>query len=330
MLIILLEQGTNDTITFSSVTSFTENYPSGVTSSPVESGSTISDNITIGNNTFSLSGVISDWDYYNPAKELAFGSNAVYNYTYESRSNLAKFAPTGFTTTLDTIPSDETAEQIKFKLQRMRNNPSLITLLIYSDDNQLSTYYDNCAITSLSFSESTDTSFSVYPVMSLEQLQIAYVEVETIEKGKIPDLPNRGRGSNETNVGKGGDCLPKTTTTVEGDTDTVAVDDSKTKIAKGQKPPDKCNPTAEDKNKLAKESYNQMIKRQRDERVEANMATKHATDALRAGIDNSSGKPSTSLIKLRDKYYEARTYSDQILPAKQAQERNKILATQGQ
>jgi len=330
MLIILLEQGTNDTITFSSVTSFTENYPSGVTSSPVESGSTISDNITIGNNTFSLSGVISDWDYYNPAKELAFGSNAVYNYTYESRFNLAKFAPTGFTTTLDTIPSDETAEQIKFKLQRMRNNPSLITLLIYSDDNQLSTYYDNCAITSLSFSESTDTSFSVYPVMSLEQLQIAYVEVETIEKGKIPDLPNRGRGSNETNVGKGGDCLPKTTTTVEGDTDTVAVDDSKTKIAKGQKPPDKCNPTAEDKNKLAKESYNQMIKRQRDERVEANMATKHATDALRAGIDNSSGKPSTSLIKLRDKYYEARTYSDQILPAKQAQERNKILATQGQ
>ena len=87
MLIILLEQGTNDTITFSSVTSFTETYPSGVTSSPVESGSTISDNITIGNNTFSLSGVVSDWDYYNAAKELAFGSNAVYNYTYESGFN---------------------------------------------------------------------------------------------------------------------------------------------------------------------------------------------------------------------------------------------------
>lgn len=51
----------------------------------------------------------------------------------------------------------------------MRNNPSLITLLIYSDDNQLSTYYDNCAITSLSFSESADTSFCVYPVMTLEQ-----------------------------------------------------------------------------------------------------------------------------------------------------------------
>lgn len=330
MLIILLEQGTNDTITFSSVTSFTENYPSGVTSSPVESGSTISDNITIGNNTFSLSGVISDWDYYNPAKEMAFGSNAVYNYTYESRFNLAKFEPTGFTTTLDTIPSDERAEQIKFKLQRMRNNPSLVTLLIYNDDNQLSTYYDNCAITSLSFNESTDTSYCVYPVMTLEQLQIAYVEVETIEKGKIPDLPNRGRGSGETSVGKVGDCLPPTTTTVDGATSTVAVDDSKTKIAKGQKPPEKCNPTADDKNRLAKESYNQMIKRQRDERIEANMATKHATDALRAGIDNSSGKPSTSLIKLRDKYYEARTYSDQILPAKQAQERNKILATQGQ
>jgi len=166
--------------------------------------------------------------------------------------------------------------------------------------------------------------------MTLEQLQIAYVEVETIEKGKIPDLPNRARGSGETNVGKVGDCLPKTTTTVEGDTDTVAVDDSKTKIAKGQKPPDKCNPTAEDKNKLAKESYNQMIKRQRDERVEANMATKHATNALREGIDNSSGKPTAALIKLRDKYYEARTYSDRTLPLKQAQELAAAKAAQGQ
>lgn len=328
MLIILLEQGTNDTITFSSVTSFTENYPSGVTSSPVESGSTISDNITIGNNTFSLSGVISDWDYYNPAKELAFGSNAVYNYTYESRFNLAKFAPTGFTTTLDTIPSDETAEQIKFKLQRMRNNPSLITLLIYSDDNQLSTYYDNCAITSLSFSESTDTSFCVYPVMSLEQLQIAYVEVETIEKGKIPDLPNRARGSGETNVGKAGDCLSPTITTVDGATETSVVDDTKIKVAKGQKPPEKCNPTTEDKNKLAKESYNQMIKRQRDERVYANSATADAARALDGAIENKQGRP--VLEKLRDKYLTALKYSDETLPLKQAKELAAAKAAQGQ
>jgi len=328
MLIILLEQGTNDTITFSSVTSFTETYPSGVTSSPVESGSTVSDNITIGNNTFSLSGVVSDWDYYNPAKELAFGSNAVYNYTYESRFNLAKFAPTGFTTTLDTIPSDERAEQIKFKLQRMRNNPSLITLLIYNDDNQLSTYYDNCAITNLSFSESADTSYCIYPVMSLEQLQIAYVKVETIEKGKIPDLPNRGRGSGETSIGKVGDCLPSTTTTVDGATSTVAVDDSKTKIAKGQKPPEKCNPTAEDKNKLAKESYNQMIKRQMDERVEANMATAHAADALRAGINADNPQP--TLLRLKNKYLTALKYSNETLPVQQDIERNKILAAQGQ
>jgi len=328
MLIILLEQGTNDTITFSSVTSFTETYPSGVTSSPVESGSTISDNITIGNNTFSLSGVVSDWDYYNPAKELAFGSNAVYNYTYESRFNLAKFDNSDFTTTLDTIPSDATAEQIKFKLQRMRNNPSLVTLLIYSDDNQLSTYYDNCAITSLSFSESTDTSFCVYPVMTLEQLQIAYVEVETIEKGKIPDLPNRARGSGETNVGKVGDCLPKTTTTVEGDTATVVVDDSKTKVAKGQKPPDKCNPTADDKNTLAKESYNQMAKRHLNETVDANIATTNAATALKGAINSGQGKP--VLEKLGAAFNKAYEYSDRTLPLKQAQELAAAKAAQGQ
>lgn len=328
MLIILLEQGTNDTITFSSVTSFTENYPSSVTSSPVESGSTISDNITIGNNTFSLSGVISDWDYYNPAKEIAFGSNAVYNYTYESRFNLAKFEPTGFTTTLDTIPSDERAEQIKFKLQRMRNNPSLVTLLIYNDDNQLSTYYDNCAITSLSFNESTDTSYCVYPVMTLEQLQIAYVEVETIEKGKIPDLPNRARGSVETNMGKQGDCLPSTITTVEGETATTVVDESKTKVAKGQKPPEKCNPTANDKNTLAKESYNQMAKRHLDETVEANMATANAARALDGAIENKQGRP--VLEKLSAAFNKAYEYSDRTLPLKQAQELAAAKATQGQ
>ena len=328
MLIILLEQGTNDTITFSSVTSFTENYPSGVTSSPVESGSTISDNITIGNNSFSLSGVISDWDYYNPAKELAFGSNAVYNYTYESRFNLAKFDNSDFTTTLDTIPSDETAEQIKFKLQRMRNNPSLITLLIYSDDNQLSTYYDNCAITSLSFSESADTSFCVYPVMTLEQLQIAYVEVETIEKGKIPDLPNRGRGSNETNVGKTGDCLSPTITTVDGATETSVVDDTKIKVAKGQKPPEKCNPTAEDKNALAKEAHDKMVKRHLDERVYANSATADAATALKGAINSRQARP--ILEKLDAAFKKAEEYSDRILPLKQAQELAAAKATQGQ
>ena len=327
MLIILLEQGTNDTITFSSVTSFTENYPSGVTSSPVESGSTISDNITIGNNTFSLSGVVSDWDYYNPAKELAFGSNAVYNYTYESRFNLAKFDATGFTTTLDTIPSDETAEQIKFKLQRMRNNPSLITLLIYNDDNQLSTYYDNCAITSLSFSESTDTSFCVYPVMSLEQLQIAYVEVETIEKGKIPDLPNRARGSGETSVGKVGDCLSPTITTVDGATETSVVDDTKIKVAKGQKPPEKCNPTAEDKNALAKEAHDKMVKRHLDERVYANSATADAARALDGAIENKQGRP--VLEKLSAKFDKAYEYSEKTLPIKQAQELAAAKAAQG-
>ena len=328
MLIILLEQGTNDTITFSSVTSFTETYPSGVTSSPVESGSTISDNITIGNNTFSLSGVVSDWDYYNPAKELAFGSNAVYNYTYESRFNLAKFGQSGFETTLESIPSEDTAEQIKMRLQRMRNNPSLLTILIYNDDNQLSTYYDNCAITSLSFSESTDTSYCIYPVMTLEQLQIATVEIETVEKGKIPDIPNRARGSGETNIGSSGDCLPKTTTTVDGEEATTVVDNTKIKVAKGQKPPAKCNPSDDDKAKLKKESYNQMTKRHTDEMVEANMATKHATNALSAGID--SGSNEATLLKLKETYLSAKKYSDVTLPLKQKQELKQITAAQGQ
>lgn len=328
MLIILLEQGTNDTITFSSVTSFTENYPSSVTSSPVESGSTISDNITIGNNTFSLSGVVSDWDYYNPAKELAFGSNAVYNYTYESRFNLAKFGQSGFETTLESIPSEDTAEQIKMRLQRMRNNPSLLTILIYNDDNQLSTYYDNCAISSLSFSESTDTSYCIYPVMTLEQLQIAAVEIETVEKGKIPDIPNRARGSGETNIGSSGDCLPKTTTTVDGEETTTVVDNTKIKVAKGQKPPAKCNPSDDDKAKLKKESYNQMTKRHTDEMVEANIATTQATNALREGID--SGSNQSALVKLRDKYLSAKQYSDVTLPLKQQQELKQITAAQGQ
>jgi hypothetical protein len=164
--------------------------------------------------------------------------------------------------------------------------------------------------------------------MSLEQLQIAYVEVETIEKGKIPDLPNRARGSGETNVGKVGDCLPKTTTTVEGDTATVVVDDSKTKVAKGQKPPDKCNPTADDKNTLAKESYNQMAKRHLNETVDANIATTNAATALKGAINSGQGKP--VLEKLGAAFNKAYEYSDKTLPLKQAQELAAAKAAQGQ
>ena len=106
------------------------------------------------------------------------------------------------------------------------------------------------------------------------------------------------------------------------------MDDSKTKVAKGQKPPEKCNPTADDKNTLAKESYNQMAKRHLNETVDANMATTNAATALKGAINSGQGKP--VLEKLGAAFNKAYEYSDKTLPLKQAQELAAAKAAQGQ
>ena len=71
MIIVIKEQASSDIITLSCVTSFDESYTGSVSSHPIESGSTITDHVTSDNDKFKVSGVVSDYDFLNPSKDLA-------------------------------------------------------------------------------------------------------------------------------------------------------------------------------------------------------------------------------------------------------------------
>ena len=70
-----------------------------------------------------------------------------------------------------------------------------------------------------------------------------------------------------------------------------------------------------------------MIKRQRDERVDANSATADAATALKGAINSRQARP--ILEKLDAAFKKASEYSDRTLPLKQAQELAAAKATQG-
>lgn len=71
-----------------------------------------------------------------------------------------------------------------------------------------------------------------------------------------------------------------------------------------------------------------MIKRQFNERVEANMATANAATALKGAIDSRQARP--ILEKLDASFKYAYKYSDRTLPIRQAQELAAAKAAQGQ
>ncbi len=187
MIIVIKEQSTSDIITLSCVTSFDESYTGSVSSHPIESGSTITDHVTSDNDKFKVSGVVSDYDFLNPSKDLAFGKEG---YSDEGRSAAtSRFANGLLDTGLIDIPDKQRAEYIKRRLINIRKNSLLVTILEYPDSGELVQHTD-CILTSLSFKEDENTGYAVYPDMSFEKINVVQVKVEEVNTSKIPKLPD--------------------------------------------------------------------------------------------------------------------------------------------
>ena len=178
MIIVIKEQASSDIITLSCVTSFDESYTGSVSSHPIESGSTITDHVTSDNDKFKVSGVVSDYDFLNPSKDLAFGKEG---YSDEGRSAATSRFTNGL---LDSgiidVPDKQRAEYIKRRLIDIRKNSLLVTILEYPDSGELVQHTD-CILTSLSFKEDENTGYAVYPDMSFEKINVVQVKVEEVQ-----------------------------------------------------------------------------------------------------------------------------------------------------
>jgi len=192
MIIVIKEQSTSDIITLSCVTSFDESYTGSVSSHPIESGSTITDHVTSDNDKFKVSGVVSDYDFLNPSKDLALEDVSLgkSGFPDASRSeSTSRFANGLLDSGLIDVPDKYRAEYIKRRLIDIRKNSLLVTILEYPDSGELVQHTD-CILTSLSFKEDENTGYAVYPEMAFEKINVVQVKVEEVNTSKIPKLPD--------------------------------------------------------------------------------------------------------------------------------------------
>lgn len=215
MIIVIKEQASSDIITLSCVTSFDESYTGSVSSHPIESGSTITDHVTSDNDKFKVSGVVSDYDFLNPSKDLALEDVSLgkEGFPDASRSELTASFANGLLNTYGYfIPDKYRAEYIKRRLIDIRKNSLLVTILEYPDSGELVQHTD-CILTSLSFKEDENTGYAVYPDMSFEKINVVQVKVEEVNTSKIPKLPDSkvaDAAASVNNKGNGTDCAGKT------------------------------------------------------------------------------------------------------------------------
>lgn len=210
MIIVIKDQASSDIITLSCVTSFDESYTGSVSSHPVESGSTITDHVTSDNDKFKVSGVVSDYDFLNPSKDLATKKEG-YDDGYLRSAVTASFANGLLNTYGAVVPDKQRAEYIKRRLIDIRKNSLLVTILEYPDSGELVQHTD-CILTSLSFKEDENTGYAVYPDMSFEKINVVQVKVEEVNTSKIPKLPDSkvaDAAAGANNTGGTADCAGK-------------------------------------------------------------------------------------------------------------------------
>lgn len=248
MLIVLQDQASKDTITFSAVTAFDENYSGTVASNPVEDNTTISDHFFRDNDKFKISGVVSDWDFLNTIKQIAFGVDGYEDATVANQS-LVRFVNGVLVGGSGTIPANKTQEAVKQKLIDIHRNGIFVSVLMYSNDNALLKTYLNCLITNLSFSDKPDNGYAIYPEIMLERVRVVNVKSESIAKGKIPKIQNmKDKVADSIAKGNQAKCSGQTVTKVDENGETI-VENVKPTVAKGTNIVI-CNPTETEKTVL--------------------------------------------------------------------------------
>ena len=187
---------------FDSVQSFTESLRATVSSSTVEYGFPISDNITTENPTYSLSTTVSSYSLFNSDKEIYWDGQ-----DFVSRS------------------SPETALHIYMRdsLKSLWENRQVISILESEKESfeidletkytQLTSKYSkeylNCVITSLEIDTGESSNGVVFLKMTIEKVDVAYVSFGQLQEDQMQP-PLKAHSKVVTDLG-----TAKTTTTTD-------------------------------------------------------------------------------------------------------------------
>ena len=226
-MIYVIKTALNDVIVLDSIMSFSESYQGGVTSHPVEDGTKISDHSVTEKVKIKISGVVSDYNFFNPLKDYnndpyqkdIYG-NAEYLNRYGSDGvNIGLSVPDSMTTfagEADTIYSVMTAQAvIKSKLIEVQRNRTFVDIIGYSSTGEVSRF-SPCILTDISFQETPDNGYAIYPEMQFEQINTVKVVITQADAARIvpqeikimaADQANKGNVPGST--GSTPEALPK-------------------------------------------------------------------------------------------------------------------------
>ena len=188
--------------TFESVQSFTESLRASVSSSTVEFGFPISDNISTENPTYSLNTVVSAYSLFNQENEIYWNGE-----DFVSQSS-SKGGNNSHLIMRDALKSLWKDRQIVSILESEK--ASFANTVNERYDQLTSKYYkeyENCAITSLEIDTGESSNGVIFIKMTIEQVDVAYVSFGILQEDQMQP-PLKAHSKVVTDLG-----TTKTTTT---------------------------------------------------------------------------------------------------------------------
>ena len=165
---------------FESVQSFTESLRASVSSSTVEFGFPISDNISTENPTYSLNTVVSAYSLFNQENEIYWdGEDFVSQSSVEGGNNY-------HLTMRDALKALWKDRQIVSILEGEK--ASFANTVSERYDQLTSKYYkeyENCAITSLEIDTGESSNGVIFIKMTIEQVDVAYVSFGQLQEDQM-------------------------------------------------------------------------------------------------------------------------------------------------
>ena len=188
-------------ISFDSVQSFTESLRSTVSSSTVEYGFPISDNVTTENPTYSLNTTVSSYSLFNSDKEIYWDGQDFVTSSSTTDTSLHIYMR-------DSVKSLWENRQV---ISILESEKASFEANLETKYTQLTSKYNkeylNCVITSLEIDTSESSNGVIFLKMTIEKVDVAYVSFGQLQEDQMQP-PLKAHSKVVTDLG-----TAKTTTT---------------------------------------------------------------------------------------------------------------------
>lgn len=188
-------------ISFDSVQSFTESLRSTVSSSTVEYGFPISDNVTTENPTYSLNTTVSSYSLFNSDKEIYWDGQDFVTSSSTMDTSLHIYMR-------DSVKSLWENRQV---ISILESEKASFEVNLETKYTQLTSKYNkeylNCVITSLEIDTSESSNGVIFLKMTIEKVDVAYVSFGQLQEDQMQP-PLKAHSKVVTDLG-----TAKTTTT---------------------------------------------------------------------------------------------------------------------